>query len=99
MEYSNNKLAEILYCVSYKGSKATDNMMLPFVPFIYLLFIFFNELSYGPSKVDQMRVLILDVELDPFLLRAVALQDSLITAVEMCTAGILPIQVLPSFAL
>lgn len=48
----------------------------------------FNELSHGPSKVDQMKVLNLNVELDPILLKSVVLQDFLTTVVEMCTAGI-----------
>lgn len=73
-------------------------MMLPFVPFIYYVSIF-NELSYEPSKVDQMKALILNVELDPFLLSSVVLQDSFTTGAEMCTAGIFPIQVLLAFAL
>lgn len=71
---------------------------LLFPLFIYYLFSF-NDLSYGPSKIDEMRVLILNIELDPFLLRSVVLQDSLTNAAEMCTAGILPIQVLLAFAL
>lgn len=61
--------------------------MLPFVPFVYYGFIF-NESSYGPSKVDQMKVLNLNVEVDPILLKSVVLQDLLTTVVEMCTAGI-----------
>lgn len=71
---------------------------LLFLLFIYYLFIF-NELSYGPSKVYHIRVLILNVELDPFLLKSVVLQDSLTTVVEICAAGIVPIQVLLAFAL